>query len=622
MQQDQPLHPRPQLTRPRWTDLCGPWGFAYDDEDVGLRERWQERAEVFTRQIQVPFPPESPASGIGDTGFHPVVWYRRTFRRDVARHGERLLLHCGAVDYRAAVWVNGHLVATHEGGATPFSADVTAVLSADDEQVIVVRAEDRPGDLSQPRGKQDWQERPHRVWYERTTGIWQPVWLEPVPLTYVERVRWTPDLDRSVLGLEVRLARHDQRPLRVRVRLSQHGTALADDVYAVRGDTVTREIGLDRADFTLHRRRTLWAPDHPNLVEAVITVLDGDRQVDEVASYTGLRSVSASGGRFLLNGRSYYLRMALEQGYWPQSHLAAPDPDALRREVELAKELGFNGVRIHQKVEDPRFLYWCDRLGLLVWGEMPSAFEFTHLTQQRLTREWLEVLDRDHSHPSIVAWVPLNESWGVPHLRRDPAQRDFVRALYHLTKSLDPTRLAIGNDGWEHIVSDVFTVHDYSSEGTTLRERYGDHEAVERTLERVQPYYRSVVLPGLQRSDEPLMVTEFGGLTLRSDAGFWNAYGTVASAEEFLAKYTELVDALLDSPVVAGFCYTQLTDTVQEQNGLLTAERRPKLDPAEVCRVNQRTAAAVPGDAIAVLQLGGGVPAAGQTGSGSDPAAG
>ncbi|MEP6696935.1 MAG: sugar-binding domain-containing protein [Pseudonocardiales bacterium] len=602
------IHPRPQLTRPQWTDLCGRWGFAYDDEQVGLTERWYEQADVFGRSIQVPFPPESAASGIGDPSFHPVVWYRRTFERENARLAPdgRLLLHFGAVDYRARVWVNGRLVAVHEGGHTPFNADITEELTPAGEQVIVVRAEDLPSDLAQPRGKQDWEVDPHRIWYHRTTGIWQPAWLEPVPPTYVCSLRWTPDVDRAKLAMSLGLVRSDDRPLRLRVLLTLHGVVLADDEYAMTGTDLSREISLPAGSTSLNRQTMLWSPVNPNLVDATVTVLDSDgRTVDEVVSYAGLRSVGTSGGRFLLNGRPYFLRLVLAQGYWPESHLAAPDEGALRREVELIKALGFNGVRVHQKVEDPRFLYWCDRLGLLVWGETANAYEFNPTSIDRLTREWLEVLDRDYSHPCIVTWVPLNESWGVPNLERAAEQRNFVRGMYHLTKAIDPTRLAIGNDGWEHIVSDIFGVHDYAQDGETLLRRYGDYEAVERTLQRVQPHYRSVVLPGFSHNDEPLMVTEFGGITyVAGGAPFFNAYGTVDSPEEFLERYRDLVGALLDSPVVAGFCYTQLTDTEQERNGLLDSARKPKIDTDQVREITGMTAAAVPGDALARLEAG------------------
>lgn len=603
MEEIRERHPRPQLTRPAWTELGGSWGFAYDDTDVGMVERWSERDDVFDRVITVPFPPESAASGIGNRGFHPVVWYRRTFSVPTPP-GERLLLHFGAVDYRACVWVNGRLVAQHEGGHTPFSADVTAVLADDGENVLTVRAEDRPADLTQPRGKQDWLERPHGIFYERTTGIWQPVWLEPVPATHIASVRWSPDLLRGTLQLRVVIDGPVPAGLRLGVRLTLHGRSLADDSFAVSSGVVLRDLPLDPVAISHGRSQYLWAPEHPNLVDAAVTLQQDDRALDEVASYVGLRSVACSGGRFLLNARPYFLRLVLAQNYWPESHLAAPSPRALREEVEWVKQLGFNGVRIHQKIEDPRFLYWCDRLGLLAWGEMPSAQAFDPVTVSRLAREWLEVLERDASVPSLVAWVPFNESWGVPSLEYAAAQREAVRALFHLTRAIEPTRPVIGNDGWEHLVSDIFGVHDYTASGAVLRERYGSAEALEHTLRKVQPHYKSLMLPERAEVDAPLMVTEFGGVTFDPDSeDFWNGYGAVTDAAELLDRYTDLVTALLDSPVVAGFCYTQLTDTAQERNGLLDEDRKPKVDPAAVRAVNRRSSAAVPADAVAEIQV-------------------
>jgi beta-galactosidase/beta-glucuronidase len=600
-------HPRPQLTRERWTDLCGTWDFAYDDADVGLGERWIERAEVFDRTITVPYPPESPASGIGDRRPHRVLWYRRVFAPQLAP-GERLLLHFGAVDYEARVWVNGRLVTEHAGGFTSFSADITDVL-VEGEQVVVVRSEDDPHDLEQPRGKQDWEDVPHAIWYDRTSGIWQPVWLEPVPADHITDVLWTPDLEGGQLRLDVRLERTDDRPLRLQVTLTARDEVLADDEVHVRGNRVRRDFPFRLTDLALGGSAHLWSPETPNLISARLRILEGvhsedsrEREVvDEVASYTAMRSIAASGRRIVLNGRPYFLRLVLSQPWWPESHLAAPSADALRAEVEHVRALGFNGVRLHQSLADPRFLSWCDRIGLLVWAEMPAAYEFSPRTVERVTHEWTDLLARDANAPCVIAWVPVNESWGVPRLEGSAAQRHFVRALYHLTKALDSTRLVIGNDGWEQIVTDVVTVHDYTPRGEVLRERYGDTAAVEDTLRRTQPGYRSVLLPGVVWGDEPVVISEFGGLTYDERPGeqtVWQGYAVVSDADELLERYRGFVDPLLDSPALAGFCYTQLTDVQQERNGLLNEHRRPKVDPDAIRRINRRPAAAVPADEI------------------------
>lgn len=364
------------------------------------------------------------------------------------------------------------------------------------------------------------------------------------------------------------------------------------------------------------RDRVLWSPGSPNLIDATIHLMRDGEDLDEVRSYAGLRSVAATGGRFLLNGRPYYLRMALEQGYWPETHLAAPSDEALRREVEIAKELGFNGVRIHQKVEDPRFLYWCDRLGLLVWGEMANAYVFSPSGTERFTREWLEVVRRDSNHPSIVAWVPLNESWGVPNLLQDPAQRHFVQAIYHLTKVLDSSRPVLANDGWEYLIGDIFGIHDYTFDGDTIKERYGSLEAIHRVLREVQPQYRFVKLGQELPQDVPFVLTEFGGISHRPRPGTtWFGYGTVSDTGGFEEKYRELIQAVLDCSPLAGFCYTQLTDTAQETNGLVTEWRQFKIDPAIIRDINREPSVAVPGDIVGHLRRRSGTTFGGSAGS-------
>ncbi|HYE96447.1 MAG TPA: glycoside hydrolase family 2 TIM barrel-domain containing protein, partial [Rubricoccaceae bacterium] len=317
------------------------------------------------------------------------------------------------------------------------------------------------------------------------------------------------------------------------------------------------------------------------LIEAEVELWRGGTLLDRVTSYTALRSVAVRGDQFLLNGRPYYLRLALDQGYWPDSLMTPPDDDALRRDVELAKAMGFNGVRKHQKIEDPRFLYWADRLGLLVWEEMPSAYRFTEKAVERITREWAAVIERDINHPCIVVWVPFNESWGVPDLAEKEAHRHYVRALYHLTKTLDPTRPCIGNDGWENAATDILTIHDYDPRPEGLAARYGANVAVADLLGGLLPAGRRLTVEGFTHADQPLMLTEFGGIALaEADApGADEAWGYAIArdAEELFAKVADLLAAVHRVPLFRGFCYTQFTDVFQEANGLLTMDRRPKV---------------------------------------------
>jgi hypothetical protein len=304
----------------------------------------------------------------------------------------------------------------------------------------------------------------------------------------------------------------------------------------------------------------------------------GDR-LDEVKSYTALRSIAVQGNRLVLNGRPYYLRMVLDQGYWPESGLTAPHDDALCKDVKLAKAMGFNGVRKHQKIEDPRYLYWADHLGLLVWGEMPSAYRFTKRSIQRLTREWMEAIRRDYSHPSIIAWVPFNESWGVPNLPDNKAERNWVRALYHLTKTLDPTRPVIGNDGWESVATDIIGIHDYDAIPERIAERYQMAEDVlPRLLKRERPGGRLLVLEEQDYQDHPVMLTEFGGIAISKDKQNTWGYSRAASEDDLSKRYRALLDAVNSAGLLWGFCYTQFTDTYQEANGLLYADRTPKFD--------------------------------------------
>jgi len=596
---DMNLHPRPRLTRARWTDLSGPWQFAYDDADAGLDGRWFEHPEHFDRTITVPFCPESKLSGIGDKSFHPYLWYRKTFT-ERPPEGGRLLLHFGAVDYRANVWVNGNLVATHEGGHSSFSADVTAALTPEGEQVIVVRAEDQPEDMTQPRGKQDWQATPHVIWYHRTSGIWQPVWLEPVGAVHIEKFHLTPDIARSCVTVEATLNRPLDAPGWLALSLSKDGEALAVQQARITGRTLKAVVHIPAGEHGVTRSDLYWTPETPHLIDVAATLISatGD-EVDHIQSYFGLRTVGFDRGRFLLNDRPTFLRSVLQQGFWPESHLTAPSPEAIRREVELIKALGFNAARIHQKVEDPRFIYWCDKLGLMLWGEMAAAYDYSPGLVDRFTREWLSVVDRDRSNPSIVTWVPLNESWGVPDISLVEAQRDFASALYHLTRALDPSRPVISNDGWEHTRSDILGIHDYTQFPEQIRARYHTPEDVEKTLAGPGPQRKRLLLEPGDRRGQPVMLTEFGGLSFHPTSGEpWFGYATANSAEEYLAMVEGLFDAIHQSPELAGFCYTQITDTLQEKNGLYDENRQPKLPVDKLRDIITRPSAAIPTEAL------------------------
>jgi beta-galactosidase/beta-glucuronidase len=524
-------YPRPNFRRARWVSLDGEWEFGAGD------------TETFDRKIVVPFCPQSSLSSIGDPSPGDVVWYRRRFD---APDAARLLLHFGAVDYRATVWVNGEEVARHEGGHTPFSADISRVAGRRGN-VVVVRAEDPLADRTIPRGKQHWTARPERIFYTSTTGIWQTVWLEPLPSRSIDRLRLTPDLDRGSVDVAVDAE-------------GEVECVATFDGYEVGRRKGSGVIVLD----AVHA----WSPESPHLYGVDVTLAGKGPEVDRVQGYFGLRKVETRDAKFWLNGAPYVQRLVLDQGYFPGGLMTAPSGADLRRDIELAKAMGFNGARKHQKVEDPRWHYWADRLGFLAWGEMPSLREHSAAGERRFIAEWTDAVRRDRDHPCIVMWAPVNESDGMSP---DPAL--FLEEVYRLTHELDPTRPVVSNDGWEHATTDLCTLHDYAT-ADVLRSRYRSVESALDPSFRARPPY----LPGYGYRGEPIVLSEFGGVALAGAGG--TSYSEAVGAAGLLQVYQEMMEALMDPGPVQGFCYTQLTDVEQERNGLLTFERKPKIDPA------------------------------------------
>jgi beta-galactosidase/beta-glucuronidase len=571
-----PEYPQPQFQREQWQSLNGKWEFEFDDSNAGLDANWAAGKRKFSRTILVPYCFESKLSGIGDTSFHPWIWYRRTFTVPAGWKGKRILLNFGAVDYRARVWINGQMAGEHEGGSVPFHFDITPLVKAG-ANTIAVRAEDPPTDRYIPRGKQYWEPKSRGIFYTRTSGIWQPVWLEAAGASYLRSLRIHSTND-GVARFEVLIAR-PAAGLSLNVAILDRKEPVAE--------ATARADGGRAAAAAMIREPRLWSPGSPNLYDVTLELRGGAEVVDRVQSYFGFRTVKVEGGRVSLNGRPIYLKFVLDQGYWPDSTLTPPADEAIQYDIRLTKEMGFNGARKHQKLEDPRFLYWADRMGFLVSSEMANAYLYDEEYAAAFTREWIEAVRRDWNHPSIVIWNPINESWGVPNLG-DPAQQQHLRALYTATKSLDQTRLVIDNEGWEHTeMTDLFAVHDYARDEQTLGPRWMDFGKPGVGLPGRSRHW---LAPGVAYNGAPLYLSEFGGIAYIPEGhkvpeAAWGYSGVEKTAEAALDRLRGLYRAIARSPF-AGICYTQITDVEQEINGLMTYDRKPKFDSKLLREIN------------------------------------
>ena len=590
-----PEHPQPQCVREVWLNLNGEWEFEFDDADTGLADSWESGAaseeaaslsrglltpRPFGRRIVVPFPFQAALSGIGDTGFHDIMWYRREFEVPADFADRRVLLHFGAVDYAAQVWLNGRELGSHRGGHVPFTFEITDALQAG-ANALVLRVVDTQS-ADPPRGKQSTARESKGIFYTRTSGIWQTVWLEGVGRTYIKRFRMAPSIEAQALDLEFEV--EGPPGWRIESVVSGEGAPVAMQQTAV---------GQTRATITIPDAR-LWSPEAPNLYDISFTLRVGNQELDRVSSYFGLRKVSVAGNRLLLNDEPCFQRLVLDQGYWPDGIMTAPSDAALRHDVEMARRFGFNGARKHQKVEDPRWLYWADRLGFLVWGEMASAFAFTPESCERFEQEWASAVERDYNHPCVVMWTPFNESWGLTGIGEGVAQQRFVEQVYHLTKRLDPHRPVCDNSGLEHVLTDIADIHDYAERGDEFRARW---EQFTREHYRQYPYDGneppSFFVTGKSYTGQPLLISEYGGITLRgfeAPEGLEHmGYGTHMDDEaSYLGRYRDITCAMQEIEAVQGFCYTQLADTEQEVNGVMTADRRPKLAPEKLAEINRR----------------------------------
>ena len=563
-----PEYPNPQFARADWINLNGTWEFEIDQSRSG-EARGLHHADALSGSILVPFCPESALSGVGEKDFLYAVWYRRVVTIPEEKFSGRIFLHFGAVDYKATVYVNGEEVGTHKGGYVHFSFEITE-FAHPGENVITVCAEDDTRSALIPSGKQSLWHDSRGCHYTRTTGIWQTVWLECTPKAYIRSLRMIPDAANGCVHLEARVCGQGE----LRADASFGGEAVGSGVWRSSGDVVCGTLPLSK----IH----LWDLGQGNLYDLALTFGE-----DRVQSYFGLRSVRMDGDRFMLNGRSVFMRLVLDQGFYPDGIYTAPDADALRRDVELSMAAGFNGARLHEKVFEPLFLYYCDRMGYLAWGEYPNwGLDYSDPKAiASVLPEWMQAVERGFNHPSIIGWCPFNETWDCDNRKQ---WDELLRLVYRTTKALDPTRPCIDTSGNYHVETDIYDTHDYEQRPAVFAERYEKLAKENELFDHLSNHCGAQIWDGRL----PVFISEYGGIRWAGEGAQGWGYGEAPGSEqEFKDRYKGLTDVLLDNPKMCGFCYTQLYDVEQELNGLYTYGREPKFDMAFFRAVNSRKAA-------------------------------
>jgi len=606
-----PEYPRPQFVREgNWINLNGEWDFSFDDADIGLKERWykKENSKNFDRKIMVPFCFQSKLSGIEDNSFHDIIWYRRIFDIPKKFNDKKVLLHFGAVDYRCFIYLNGECVGSHEGGYVGFSLNITKFLEG--SNVLVVRVEDPSDDLEILRGKQFWKTEIETIFYPRVSGIWQTVWVEFLSQDYsIDNVKITPDIEKSEVIFEVNIEGQGFPKLSLGINILSGNQSIAQDSINLDfigkiGSRKNKKVLKEKIELFSKKmfydnpfrfrfmvkipedQLVLWDINSPYLYDFSLKIQNDETGeiYDEISSYFGMRKISLGDGnnqkRIFLNDKPLYQKLFLVQGYWPDSLYTPPSDEHIKRDIQFVIDFGFNGLRTHQKTFDPRFLYWCDKMGVLVWGEIGNCYRFSVKSQLRLINEFVAEIERDYNHPSIIAWVPLNEGWGVSGAEKDPKRGYYTSSLYFLIKSIDSTRLIIDDDGWWHTEhNDICTRHFYSTSDllpATLDEEISSHKT-----SAPKPYLKPSEYKG-----EPIIYSEIGGFgfDFKEDISKkWGYGGLIEDPEELFERVLTLLKEFdVRKEWIQGFCYTELYDQFQEINGLLTFDREPKFPPKKL----------------------------------------
>lgn len=562
-----PEHPQPQMQRENWMNLNGEWDFAFDFGNSGIDRRFYERTGL-DRKIIVPFCPESDLSGIGYKDFIPAVWYQKFVVLTKEQVKGSVLLHFGAVDYECHVWVNGKKAGEHKGGYTSFCLDITKLVTEGENNLVVYAKDDvRSGD--QPKGKQSGLFYSHACDYTRTTGIWQTVWMEFVPESYIGSVQYYPNIADSTVTIKAVTKGSGL----LRAEAFYDGKSCGSAQAQVNAENAVLTVALSE----LH----LWEAGNGRLYDLELRFGD-----DLVHSYFGMREVKIEGEKVLINGKSVFQRLVLDQGFYPDGIYTAPTEEALVKDIQLSLDAGFNGARLHQKVFEPRFLYHCDRMGYLVWGEQGNwGLDISAPDGlKHFLPEWMEAVSRDFNHPAIVGWCPFNETWDYEGRKQDD---ELLAITYRMTKLFDTTRPCIDTSGNFHVVTDIYDLHDYEQDPEKFAGHYAEF-AAGGELRDTHPH-RQTPVKGV-----PVFISEYGGIKWDVEGvneQSWGYGDGPKTEEEFFARYQGLTDALLDDAHMFGFCYTQLYDVEQEMNGLYTYSRKPKFDMERIRKINSRKAA-------------------------------
>lgn len=571
-------YPRPQFVRNEWMPLNGSWDFDFDDKNIGIIKKYYNGTKKFKYRILVPYAYQTEASGINSQDIHEVVWYKRHF--DYKKDKRRVLLCFNGVDYISDIWINKKHVMTHQGAYSSFSVDISDYLKKG-SNLIVVRCYD-PFDPTIPRGKQSWTGKRYGCWYIPSTGIWQSVWLEYFNCDCIDKYSLIPNIDNCSFSGDITTLYGIADS--VEISVSYKNKLWKKQSFSLDGKYTRYTVQLMENDFA--DESFFWTIEHPNLFYVTFRLYKEGKLLDEAKTRFGLRKISIDeAGNICLNNSKIYQKLILDQGYFKESGITAPSIEILRQDILLSKQMGFNGARKHQKIEDPYYYYYAEELGFLTWCEMPSAFNFNDEEIKNISKEWEDILQTAKNFTSNVCYVTLNESWGVRKMRIDPKQQNFARALYFLTKSIDDSRLISTNDGWEMVSNtDIVGIHDYSFDSSEFNYKYQKD-----LYSTVYPKERKLFVDNNEYEGQPVLLTEFGGIAMKEEEknGAWGYNHGANSKEEFMNRYRNLIYGILHHKDFQGFCYTQLTDVQQEVNGLLYEDRTPKFDLDEIRIINE-----------------------------------